>query len=434
MKLKKTIAVILSLSVILSFAGCDSFGSKKEMGRIQKVIDAYAEALADEDADEVIEQTDFGKKDEEWGQIQLYLDNSYYEKGYGETGAKIFKYIISTIEIDYDINSAEISKDEASVKVKYKMVDWEQVLNGNYPDYDYLLKNIKKVDDTTTVKGKIELELIDGEWKITKLSNFEDIFKFILALPYNENNGPTPTPPEPTTPTNPTQTDPTDIIPTGTSSGDEYNYAIEACIWELNYNKDHIKSVEDIFDTPTVGIHDINNDGIPELYYLTDDKTGFSAKLVMCYYNEFAGEMIEICTIPQIIYMAADGGYFIVYSTANELIVTYAGGEESLWIVDSDVYDFNWNLKASYRRNEYYDYDPNTGDESYTYEYFKDGKQISDAEYIEVFSDYVYYADTIVASNYEPLSSEIEGPLKYKSEISMVTYDEAISYLTSVLY
>ena len=429
MKLKKITAVMLSLSVILSFAGCDSFGTKKEAGRIKGVIDAYAEALADEDADEVIDQTDFGKKDEEWGLIKHYLDNSYYEEGYGETGAKIFKYIISTIEIDYDINSAEISKDEASLKVKYKMVDWEQVLNGDYPDYDYLLKNIKKCDDTTTIKGKIELELIDGEWKITKLSNFEDIFEFVLALPYNDIIGPQPTPPEPTTPTLPTETDPTVTTPTGTSSGDEYNYAIEACLWTLNYNKEHIKSVENTFNEPVVGICDINNDGIPELYYLTDDSAGFSAKMVMCYYNEFAGEMIEICTIPSIIYMAADGGYFIIYKTNNNLIVSYSGGEESLWHVNSDVYDFNWNLKASYERNEYFD-----GYDSYTYEYFKDGKEISEAEYIEVISDYIYYADTVVASNYIPLSSEIEAPLGYKPEISMMSYDDAVSYLTSLLY
>lgn len=434
MRFKKAAAAILSISLLLGATGCDKLGSKKDTEKIKTLIEDYGDALKSEDADAVVELTDWKKTNEQRGLVQLYLDNEYYTNGYGETGAKIFKYIISTIDIKYKEDDIEIEKDKASVKIKYELVDWEQVLGGTYSDYGYLLSKIKACDDTMTVKAKISFERVDGEWKITKLSNFEELFSFILALPFGEIGpvDPTPTPTVAPTEPDPTETDPTGITPTGTNFPDEYSYAIEACLWELDYYDEAIKYVEKTFDTPAVGIYDIDGDGIPELYYLTEDKAGFSAKLCICYYNEYAGEMIEAITVPGIIYQAASGGLYIIYVTDKELIVCCSGGEDVDWHITSDIYDFNWNLKAHYERRVIYDYDPNTDYESYTYEYYKDNKPVSASEYSLFFDDVIRRTTYVIAENYSPTVGDNEYQLNFKPEINMMYYKDAVSYLNTL--
>lgn len=424
MKIKRTTALIIIFSMLFAFAGCDK--TAKSRSQIEKVIEEYSEALSDFDSEGIIELTTWDASDEEYGLVELRLDYDYYQKGYTKTGADIYKYIISTVKIDYKSDDIEIKDNKATVKIKYRLVDWESVMGGTYPDYDYLLTHLKTCKEKTTVKDKITLELVDGEWKITKISNIEDLFRFIYSLPYNSPDPGTidPTVPDPTG-TEPTETDPTYIVPIETTTDAIYREAIDSYLWTLGQEKDAIKRAEKTFDTNTVGIYDINGDGVPELYYLAEDRQDFSAKMCICDYNEYAGETITEIEIPRIIYMAADGGLYIIYVTDKEIVVSYSGGEVDAWRVVTDVYGFNWQLKGHYVRNELYDFDNDT----YTYEYYKDDKTITANEYKSVLEDLVNRTVTVLASDYTPYSSDVEYPLIYKPEIYMISYDDAIEYL-----
>ena len=424
MKIKKLTALIIIFSMFFAFAGCDK--TAKSRSQIEKVIEEYSEALSDFDSDAVLDLTAWDDSDEEYGLVELRLDYDYYKEGYTKTGADIYKYIMSTVKIDYKSEDIDIKDNKATVKIKYRLVDWESVLGGTYPDYDYLLKQIKKCKDTTTVKDKLTFELVDGEWKITKIQNFEDLFRFIYSLPYNSSDPVivNPTEPDPTG-TEPTESDPTGIIPIETTTEAFYREAIDSYLWTLGQEKDAIKRTEELFHVDSVGVYDINLDGVPELYYLTEDRRDFSAKMCICDYNEYAGETITEIEIPGIMYMAADGGYYLIFATNSEIIICCSGGEADSWHVETDVYDLKWQLKDHYVRNEIYDFDK----ESYTYEYYRGNKKISANDYISAIGDLVDRTEIILASNYTPSSNEPEYALVYKPEMYLMSYDDAVDYL-----
>ena len=65
------------------------------------------------------------------------------------------------------------------------------------------------------------------------------------------------------------------------------------------------------------------------------------------------------------------------------------GGEESLYRVKTEVFDFNWKSVGRYERNIYYDYDPETNVETYSYEYFLNGNPMSQYDYNAQMTDYI---------------------------------------------
>ena len=142
--------------------------------------------------------------------------------------------------------------------------------------------------------------------------------------------------------------------------------------------------------------------------------------MCICDYNEYAGETITEIEIPNIMYMAADGGYYLIFATNSEIIVCCSGGEVDSWHVETDVYDLKWQLKDHYVRNEIYDFDK----ESYT-----GNKKISANDYISAIGDLVDRTEIILASNYTPSSNEPEYALVYKPEMYLMSYDDAVDYL-----
>lgn len=414
MQYKKIVAAVLSLAMVAGIAGCDN--SKKAKGQITEVMDSYVEALNNFDADAVLELTNWEDDDKEYKQIEETLD-------YVNKGIRLYEYeeyISSTFEVEYDPESISVSGKKATVDVEYSVVSWKKVYDATHDSYDEVLSDLKDTRKTNTVDGKVTLEQDGGEWVITKITKLDDVFEYTYNEPYIWHEEPTVAPTEP------------DLDPTYDSSGtafaDSYEKAMDAYGMILLNEEDRIRSTEDIFYMDgACCFYDIDGNGIPEFLYLATDSDEYvdQATLYIYTYNEYAGEAILMIEIPDIIYTAAGGGCFIIYSTQDELCIYYEHGEESLYHVETAVYSRDLDFWWSFRRDSSY----NAETDDYSYEYYWDGSE-TDIDFYELMIEYyVECANVVIVSNFTPMESEYEYPLTYLDEIGFISYDDALDFV-----
>ena len=181
------------------------------------------------------------------------------------------------------------------------------------------------------------------------------------------------------------------------------------------------------------GIYDIDGNGIPELYFLAckDSSQVMNSSLFIYSYNENAGEALKQIEVPDIIYMAGSGGLFQMYATSNRLIITHAGGEDSDFKYWTEIYNFQWDLIASYRRNYLYDYNA-PEDQATTVKYYEEEAEITEEQYNKVFKEDANNAVIVLARNYTPSPSDVEYPLVSKPSFAMLSYESAYTYLESL--
>lgn len=444
MNFKKITTVVLSASVLLSFTACTG-SSKKDIEAIENTLEEYGDALREADAEALLETTDWDDDDTEYLKVAELMhfdtDNEY--------AVTYYKAVADTITIDYDSEDIEIKDGKATIKVTYELVDWEEALY-NIRDYDggHIRNAVKEAEGTLTYKGKITLVQDGKEWKITKVTNLEKVFAFIYL-----NSNPLPD----IQPTVPVETDPmptdVDVTPTSTptptpttapTQTDPYADVLKSAIYVLYQEQSLIEDAEDRFDLKGTNVYDLNQDGYPELIYLAADSyidgEVFSADLYIWTYNYFSGEYVCVEMLRDITYMAGDGGTFIVFTTDDEIVITYNGGEESDYHTDTIVFDFDFNGIAHYRRDERLEYEPITRTYLYTYDYHTysdlDGhneKEISENEYYSAVSEYIDDAEYVVAKNYTPSTNVIEYGLIAVPEFPMMYCYEAIEYLESMV-
>ncbi len=430
MKLRKIIASVLCVALAAGFAGCDD--SKKSQEAIEGLISDYAEALSNFDGEAVTALTNWEEDDTAYTETAWLLNGSFYKESCGETAYKVCKAVAATVSVEYESEDIKINDTKASVKVTYKIADWKSIYEDSDYEYDEALKNVKKSKDILSFNSKLSFELTDGEWKISKINDLYDVFAYTQTFPYIDVQpdpvDPDPTDTDPTDPTEPTDTQPADISVI-------YDQAVKEYLWYLDQYRYGIEKIENSFNTEPVGIYDLDGDGVPELYYITEHMEDYSGIFHFCTYDDYSGEVFIRASIPDVIYQAQGGGYYIIYITGDELILTYTHGEEALFHVESDVYSLsNWELLDHYRRDVYYEYDPVNDLEIYTYEYYmNDDVAISQDEYNAIFKDFVNRTTVVVASNYSPLAEDVEYPLNAKPRLNMMTYDKAIEYLESLI-
>lgn len=441
MKAKRLIAAGICLAVATGCTACTGT-SKKDISAIENTLEEYADALRDADAEALLDTTDWEDDDVDYLKVAELMhfdtDNEY--------AVTYYKAVADTITIDYDSEDIEFKDGKATVKVTYELVDWEEALY-NIRDYDggHIRNAVEEAEGTLTFKGKITLVKDGKEWKITKTTNLEKVFSFIYL---NSNPLPDiqPTKPEPTdtdvtpTPTSTPTPAPT-AAPTGTNTvADVFQLAANV----LYTDRELIEDAEDRFNYKSTCVRDLNNDEYPELIYIAADSyidgEVFSADLYIWSYLPSAGRYMLFGWQPDITYMAGDGGTYIIFTTDDEIVLTYNGGEESDYHTDTVVYDFDWNCIAHYRRDERLEYEPITQTELYTYDYHKfddmtnyGDTEISEKEYYDAVSAYIDDAEYVVARNYTPHSSTIEYGLIAVPEFPTMSCYEAIEYLESMI-
>ena len=408
MKFKKLTAVILSASMLLGFAGCDK--NKKAVSQIEDLMDEYVEALNDYDSDGVLDLTNWDDDDKEYEAAEEVLDINKIAKFDGEGYASCARYIASTISIDYKSGDIEIDGDKASVKVKYELVDWKSVYFGEQSiDYADVLSRLRGTRATITEKGKLSFELEKGEWRISKISNLNQVFDFINVLPEIGS--------EPlVTETPPTETDPsvgpTGQAPDGTYYTDSYEKAINAYIKVLEAYKPEIEECEqNYYIDGTCGFYDIDGNNIPELYFLACSADAiYTCNLYIYTYNEFAGEAVQMIMIPNIMYLAGGGGEFIMFTTPAALVITYAHGEESLYTTETHIYDLSLKEIDSYYDEQRLQFE--NDDYFYSHDYFDANKNPLDQGMYEAsVKPYVNSAEMVLANEFYLVPEEITYPL-----------------------
>ena len=421
--LRKTVAAFLAASMMVGIAGCDAFGVRKEMGNVDGVIKDYGKALSNLDEDKILKMTVWEETDKEYADFK----DCFTFDANAEYIWDVYATTAGTITLDYKGASIKVKGDKASVDVTYVIVDWKTLYNEQYSGADDLVKAITDSMNVITTEGSLEFEKDGNDWKISKITKLDELLEFGKKSP-NLTNKEMPTKPA-------DDTDPTDepAFPTGTQFADSYQKAIAAYLKVLDDNMAAITAVQETFRIDPVGIYDIDGNGIPELYFLAckDSSQVMNSSLFIYSYNENAGEALKQIEVPDIIYMAGSGGLFQMYATSNRLIITHAGGEDSDFKYWTEIYNFQWDLIASYRRNYLYDYNA-PEDQATTVKYYEEEAEITEEQYNKVFKEDANNAVIVLARNYTPSPSDVEYPLVSKPSFAMLSYESAYTYLESL--
>ena len=421
--LRKTVAAFLAASMMVGVAGCDAFGVRKEMGNVDGVIKDYGKALSNLDEEKILKMTVWEETDKEYADFK----DCFTFDANAEYIWDVYATTAGTITLDCKGASIKVKGDKASVDVTYIIVDWKTLYNEQYSGADDLVKAITDSMNVITTEGSLEFEKDGNDWKISKITKLDELLEFGKKSP-NLTNKEMPTKPA-------DDTDPTDepAFPTGTQFADSYQKAIAAYLKVLDDNMAAITAVQETFRIDPVGIYDIDGNGIPELYFLAckDSSQVMNSSLFIYSYNENAGEALKQIEVPDIIYMAGSGGLFQMYATSNRLIITHAGGEDSDFKYWSEIYNFQWDLIASYRRNYLYDYNA-PEDQATTVKYYEEEAEITEEQYNKVFKEDANNAVIVLARNYTPSPSDVEYPLVSKPSFAMLSYESAYTYIESL--
>ena len=421
--LRKTVAAFLAASMMVGIAGCDAFGVRKEMGNVDGVIKDYGKALSNLDEEKILKMTVWEETDKEYADFK----DCFTFDANAEYIWDVYATTAGTITMDYKGASIKVKGDKASVDVTYVIVDWKTLYNEQYSGADDLVKAITDSMNVITTEGSLEFEKDGNDWKISKITKLDELLEFGKKSP-NLTNKEMPTKPA-------DDTDPTDepAFPTGTQFADSYQKAIAAYLKVLDDNMAAITAVQETFRIDPVGIYDIDGNGIPELYFLAckDSSQVMNSSLFIYSYNENAGEALKQIEVPDIIYMAGSGGLFQMYATSNRLIITHAGGEDSDFKYWTEIYNFQWDLIASYRRNYLYDYNA-PEDQATTVKYYEEEAEITEEQYNKVFKEDANNTVIVLARNYTPSPSDVEYPLVSKPSFAMLSYESAYTYLESL--
>ena len=250
MRIKRIIAAMLALSVTLGMAGCNTPGRSK--AEIEEVLTKYEKALRSLKPEKVLKLTGWDDIDDEYEE----LEECFELIGNGEYIIEVYEATASTISVNYDVSDITVSQKSAVVEVEYELVDWDPLYNRHISNTaGDLCDEIRASDDTITIGGEIQLELTHGEWKITEISDLDEVLFFTNVFPLIE------TPQWPTIPT--VFTDPTyDTYPADNSP----MYSSYADL--LKDYEDRIRAVEDVYGIESCGINDFNRDGIEELLFM----------------------------------------------------------------------------------------------------------------------------------------------------------------------
>lgn len=422
---RKAVATLLTAAMAFGIAGCDLFGVRKEMGAVDYVIKEYAKAINELDEEKVLDLTVFDESDSGYQEIK----DCFVFDGNADYIRDVYTATASTIALGVNSNSIKIDGDKASIDFDYTIVDWKPLFEASSETSADLVKAIKKSNDYKSVKGGLEFKKVGGGWKISEIKYLDELLAFTEVWPTLQNTE------WPTVPTDTDYTapyvDPDPAVAT-TAFPDSYGKAINAYLELLEQNKSAIKEIEEKYECYPVGVFDINEDGIPELLFLASDGVApaYMGTLYVYTFNEYAGEAVKVIEVPNVIYMAADGGYFLLYKTSDRIIVTHAGGSEVKFKYWTDIYNYKWDLIDSYRRHVLTNITDD--DETVTYEFFKNDTTITEAEYNKVLKETVANTVVILAKNYTPAPDDVEYPLAGKPSYELMGYESAYAYVKSL--
>ena len=165
--MKKIIAAILTAVMILGIAGCNT-------GGVDDVMKEYTQALRKIDEEKVLALTVFEESDPE----AQYIRDCFCFDGNASYIWEVYKAVASTITLDYKSSDIVVSGDTAVVDFEYSIVDWEPLFKKRHLTADDLVKAINTSTKTKTIEGSLVFNNVEGQWKITKITNLDELYAF----------------------------------------------------------------------------------------------------------------------------------------------------------------------------------------------------------------------------------------------------------------
>ena len=414
MNAKRITSAVLALSVAFGMAGCVKAGARKE---IEDVLTQYEKALRYFNPKKVRRLTSWDDDSSEYE----WLEECFELNGNGIYIIEVYETTASTISVNYDASKIKAKKGSAVVEVEYELVNWEALYDQASRTASDLCNSIRASKDTITVEGEISLELVDGEWVITEITDLDEVLAFTKDFPDIE------TPQWPTIPT--VFTDPTDDTedPVDTSViADAYLSVMES--YEM-----YIKGVEETFGLNSCGINDFNRDGVQELFFLCgEDEEIRSAGFVMYQYDTSTGGPVQTLYHPMIINSEVDGSSFMVFWTIyGELAVVQSYKEETgcrtVIQIYAQEYEGLWTLLYTYEHVVSYSLDPDDQEHSF---YF-DGDEVGEDSFRAAFSTFVDAVGFVIYNDLDLEPDDLMYPLMSEIRMETYSYDEMTDILNS---
>ena len=185
-QVKKTACAVMAGAVLMSMTGCsflENIGGDSSKDPSKDALEAaedYCKAIADTDADKIIDLSadDLGDLED---QLKDSLD--FRNGQYSDDMAGILDAIAGTIEYEIEEDSLEVDEDkgEASVDVTFMVYDY---LDGEFgEDVDTLdeAKEAIEAGNTTDIDITLELEETDDGWKVADTEKIvESVYEFMM--------------------------------------------------------------------------------------------------------------------------------------------------------------------------------------------------------------------------------------------------------------
>ena len=174
--IRKAGAAALAGAMAFSCASCALFGPNKK--EIVEAGDTFASTLLKRDAGKIIKLTTEEKDSEAAETLEMIFDESVYS----DDQKKFIDAVSDTITYEVDEKSVEVSKDEASVDVKFSMVDYEKALEVDVADIDEVLDLLDDCEDIKEVEITLEFEKDDDEWLLSNIDDeeFGELFDYYI--------------------------------------------------------------------------------------------------------------------------------------------------------------------------------------------------------------------------------------------------------------
>lgn len=170
---RKTGAVVLILSMALSFCSCSMFSKKPVLAAAKEV----AENIEDFDADKLLDLSTLNKNGEKAEDLRKGLNGDYLD----EKTKKFCDAVRKTIRSEVIEDSFSAKGNEATVDIEFRIVDYKSLLRGTYKNIDELVAAVNDCEDTIKVTYGARFVKEDGQWLLDNLmgSSFLGIFDFM---------------------------------------------------------------------------------------------------------------------------------------------------------------------------------------------------------------------------------------------------------------
>ena len=430
---KKIIAAVLCATMLAGVAGCDLFAKDKDRDKarsnarkqennaeseIEDLVDSLEKGFNDFDPDEILECTNWDESNEYYAYVYDRLNRNQITEIYGSYLVNIYEIIAKTIDFDYDIDDLEIDGDKATWEMQFEIMDWQPVFLEWRTTYDEAVSAVREQQDTVKYDLRIKFERVDGEWKVSSIYRIEDILSFTWAYPVTEEANEYFS----TYANDYVEEDPGPPPYADLSPADFYHEAMVCYLSDLDANSEGILALEEECGIKTCVLYDIENDGIPELFYIRIDPLYHTLDFDRMSFTEYGGSAYgHGSSVTLGAPMNAE--ILLIWFTGDYFVITYGYDNNGAYTIKSEIAQFDLDDPNELSREA-----PDSGNANLINYYNYDSPIIPD-EYMRMLRKHVNEAEAIFIKNWDITPDDPEYNVTNTPELNAMTYRQMHEYL-----